>query len=147
MCLLDQIGYTIMGNAAGSIEVPQGKEGKTASAPPGSAGSQKQSAGLKLPVPPEEELEERFSAVLVSCDVHSSFRTHVNFHTQVSSSQTMQRNQEFGICWKCARSQDKLIAVPGTQCHCGKIHKRSFIRGLTAALGSLYALLGLFTVQ
>eukprot|EP00064_Thunnus_orientalis_P009257 superscaffoldBa00001162_g9280 len=53
-----------MGNAAGSIDVPQGKEGKTVSAPPGPAACQKQSTGLKLPMPPEEELEERFSAVL-----------------------------------------------------------------------------------
>ncbi|XP_041817963.1 formin-like protein 1 [Chelmon rostratus] len=50
-----------MGNAAGSIEVPPGKEGKTVSAPPG---PQKQTTGLKLPMPPEEELEQRFSAVL-----------------------------------------------------------------------------------
>lgn len=56
-----------MGNAAGSMEVPQGKESKSTSAPPASTGSQKQTAGLKLPMPPEEELEQRFSAVLVSC--------------------------------------------------------------------------------
>uniref|UniRef100_UPI0037E8D08F formin-like protein 1 isoform X2 n=1 Tax=Semicossyphus pulcher TaxID=241346 RepID=UPI0037E8D08F len=53
-----------MGNAAGSMEVPQGKDSKTASAPPGSTGPQKQTVGLKLPMPPEEELEQRFSAVL-----------------------------------------------------------------------------------
>ncbi|XP_028287712.1 formin-like protein 1 [Parambassis ranga] len=51
-----------MGNAAGSIEVSQAKESKAAS--PGSKGPQKQTAGAKLPMPPEEELEERFSAVL-----------------------------------------------------------------------------------
>lgn len=61
---LGSVRYTLMGNAAGSVEVPQGKEGKTASASPG---SQKQTKGLKLPMPPEEELEQRFSAVLVSC--------------------------------------------------------------------------------
>ncbi|KAI9537449.1 hypothetical protein NQZ68_025305 [Dissostichus eleginoides] len=44
------------------MEVPQGKEGKAVSAPPGSTGSQNPSA--KLPMPPEEELEQRFSAVL-----------------------------------------------------------------------------------
>lgn len=66
MCLLDLIGYKIMGNAAGSTEAPQGKEVKTVSAPPGCTTAQKQSAGVKLPMPPEEELEERFSAVLVS---------------------------------------------------------------------------------
>ncbi|TDG97700.1 hypothetical protein EPR50_G00210740 [Perca flavescens] len=51
-----------MGNAAGSMEVSQGKEGKAVSAPPGSTGSQKRTA--KLPMPPEEELERRFGAVL-----------------------------------------------------------------------------------
>ncbi|TNN53679.1 hypothetical protein EYF80_036085 [Liparis tanakae] len=47
-----------MGNAAGSMEVPPGPE---AAAPP--AGPQGR-AGLKLPVPPGEELERRFGAVL-----------------------------------------------------------------------------------
>lgn len=50
-----------MGNAAGSMEVAQGKEGRTVS-----PGSRKQTQGLELPMPPEEELEQRFSAVLVS---------------------------------------------------------------------------------
>ena len=58
-----------------------------------------------------------------------------------SRRQMVDRNKEFRICWKCARPQDKLIAVPGTQCHCGKIHKRSFMLELTAALGSLHGLL------
>ncbi|XP_034049355.1 formin-like protein 1 [Thalassophryne amazonica] len=53
-----------MGNAAGSMEVPQGKDGKNVSAPPGATGSQKQCAGSKVPMPPEKELEERFSTVL-----------------------------------------------------------------------------------
>lgn len=57
-----------MGNAAGSLEVSQGKEGKMSG--PGSTGPQKPMAGVKLPMPPEEELEERFSAVLVSQEVH-----------------------------------------------------------------------------
>lgn len=69
-----------MGNAAGSIEVPQGKEGKMVSAPPGSTSSQKQTAGMKLPMPPEEELEQRFSAVLVSCDSVQQVRAHVSSH-------------------------------------------------------------------
>ncbi|KAM4524350.1 formin-like protein 1 isoform 2-T2 [Odontesthes bonariensis] len=51
-----------MGNAAGSSDISQGKEGKAATLGP--TGSQKQAAGAKLPVPPEAELEERFSAVL-----------------------------------------------------------------------------------
>ncbi|XP_076616292.1 formin-like 1b isoform X1 [Chaetodon auriga] len=50
-----------MGNAAGSMEAPPGKEGKASSAPPG---PQKQTVGVKLPMPPEEELEQRFGAVL-----------------------------------------------------------------------------------
>lgn len=52
-----------MGNAAGSVEAPAGKEGKAALAPPGSTG---QTKGVKLPMPPEEELEQRFNTVLVS---------------------------------------------------------------------------------
>ncbi|XP_062234892.1 formin-like protein 1 isoform X2 [Platichthys flesus] len=65
MCVFPgPVGSTVMGNAAGSMEVPLQKEGKPASAPQGSTGPQKQTAGLKLPMPPEEELEERFSAVL-----------------------------------------------------------------------------------
>lgn len=52
-----------MGNAAGSVETPQGKENKTALSSPG---SQKQTKGLKIPMPPEEELQQRFDAVLVS---------------------------------------------------------------------------------
>lgn len=130
---LGSIRYPIMGNAAGSMEVPQGKESRTVSAPPGSTGSQKRTVGLKLPMPPEEELEQRFSAVLVSC----SRSGHMSAFTQKQNAQ----GKEFGICWKCARPQDKLITVPGTQCHCRKIHKRSFILELTAALGSLHGLL------
>ncbi|KAG7219805.1 hypothetical protein INR49_005826 [Caranx melampygus] len=53
-----------MGNAAGNMEVPHSKEGKAVSVAPGSTGPQKQGAGPKLPMPPENELEERFSAVL-----------------------------------------------------------------------------------
>ncbi|KAM3591799.1 uncharacterized protein V6R79_007705 [Siganus canaliculatus] len=53
-----------MGNAAGGVEAPQGKEAKAVSGPPISTGSQKQTKGPKLPMPPEEELEQRFSAVL-----------------------------------------------------------------------------------
>lgn len=91
-----------MGNAAGSTEVPQGKEGKTASASPG---SRKQSKEPKLPMPPEGELEERFGAVLVSCDFDTEERSGA------------EKSEECGACWKCARPQDELIAVPGTQSH------------------------------
>ncbi|KAK6329307.1 hypothetical protein J4Q44_G00012850 [Coregonus suidteri] len=58
-----------MGNAAGSMEFPMGKEGKTVSAPPGSGTPQKQAAGPKLPMPAEEELEERFNVVLNSMNL------------------------------------------------------------------------------
>lgn len=61
---LGSITFTIMGNAAGSMEVPQ--------TTPGSTGSQNPSA--KLPMPPEEELEQRFSAVLVSCALGTSHK-------------------------------------------------------------------------
>uniref|UniRef100_A0A8C8EKH4 Formin-like 1a n=1 Tax=Oncorhynchus tshawytscha TaxID=74940 RepID=A0A8C8EKH4_ONCTS len=58
-----------MGNAAGSMDVPPGKEVKTVSAPPGSGAPQKQAASPKLPMPAEEELEERFNAVLNSMNL------------------------------------------------------------------------------
>ncbi|KAI3365015.1 hypothetical protein L3Q82_000951 [Scortum barcoo] len=93
-----------MGNAAGSMEVSQGKEGKegkAASAPPGSTGPQK----LKLPMPPEEELERRFSAVLVS-------------RAGQGAKKRAQRHKEFGKCWKCAHPLDELIAVPVELVNC-----------------------------
>ena len=55
-----------MGNAAGSMDMQLGKEGKSVPAPPVMVAPQKQSASPKLPIPAEEELEERFNAVLVS---------------------------------------------------------------------------------
>lgn len=48
-----------MGNTPGSLDVQPGRDG-----PPGSTGPHKQATGAKLPVPPEEELEERFNALL-----------------------------------------------------------------------------------
>lgn len=118
-----------MGNAAGSLEVSQGKDGKPSG--PGSMGPQRQTTGAKLPMPPEEELEERFNAVLVSRECMTSCCKWKN------KSATVERNKECGICWKCARPRDKLIVVPGTQSCCGKIHKSSFMLRLTAALGLL----------
>ena len=59
----------VMGNVTGTPEGPQAKEGKTASAPLGSAGPQNRATGQRLPVPPGDELEERFNAVLVSWDM------------------------------------------------------------------------------
>ncbi|KAF7203747.1 formin-like protein 1 isoform X2 [Nothobranchius furzeri] len=54
-----------MGNTAGSVELSQVrdvKEGKISG--PDSTLSQKQTTGPKIPMPPEEELEERFNAAL-----------------------------------------------------------------------------------
>ncbi|XP_043958714.1 formin-like protein 1 isoform X3 [Gambusia affinis] len=54
-----------MGNAAGSADISQGRELKeTTITSPECAGPQKQTSGLKLPMPPENELEERFNAAL-----------------------------------------------------------------------------------
>lgn len=123
------------------MELPHAKEGKTVSAPPVATVPQKQTTVPKLPMPPEEELEERFNAVLVSYDV-PQLSFHVNFDTEEKlTGQRIQQNKEFRVRLKCARPQDKLIAVPGTQCHRGKIHKGSFILGLSAALGSVHGLL------
>uniref|UniRef100_A0A4W5QAR7 Formin like 1 n=1 Tax=Hucho hucho TaxID=62062 RepID=A0A4W5QAR7_9TELE len=58
-----------MGNAAGSMEFPMGKEGKTVSFPPGSETPQKQAAWPKIPMPAEEELDERFNVVLNSMNL------------------------------------------------------------------------------
>ncbi|KAJ7987711.1 hypothetical protein DPEC_G00329330 [Dallia pectoralis] len=61
-----------MGNAAGSMSLPVGKEskeGKTVSLSPYSGTPQRQAAGPKLPMPAEEELEESFSAVLNSMNL------------------------------------------------------------------------------
>lgn len=66
-----------MGNAAGSEEVPQGKEGKPVVASMGSKGPTK---SPKLPMPPEEELEKRFSDVLVSVWHHAQ-PCSFSFHT------------------------------------------------------------------
>lgn len=62
---------TIMGNAAGSADISQGRDLKeTRITSPECAGPQKQTAGLKLPMPSENELEERFNAALVSPEEH-----------------------------------------------------------------------------
>lgn len=61
-----------MGNAVGGIEQADGREAKhsvgsgTGLSDPTPTLQKKQPAPPKLPVPPEEELEERFSVVLVS---------------------------------------------------------------------------------
>uniref|UniRef100_A0A087Y4W3 Formin like 1 n=1 Tax=Poecilia formosa TaxID=48698 RepID=A0A087Y4W3_POEFO len=54
-----------MGNAAGSAEISQGRDLKeTTITSPECAGPQKQTTGLKHPMPPKSELEERFNAAL-----------------------------------------------------------------------------------
>lgn len=95
-----------MGNAAGSMDVPLGKELKTVSPPPGSGAPQKQAAGPKLHMPAEEELEERFNAVLVSLtadDTHTQSPeygacdgTHTTVHTPIQKqAKQLQRNKEY----------------------------------------------------
>lgn len=58
VCVCVPPAPTLMGNNAGSVEEPQGKESRSPPGCPGRAG--------KLPMPPEEELELRFDTVLVS---------------------------------------------------------------------------------
>ncbi|XP_035998473.1 formin-like protein 1 [Fundulus heteroclitus] len=54
-----------MGNAVGSAEISPGRDIKeTTITSPECTAPQKQTAGPKLPMPPEKELEERFSAAL-----------------------------------------------------------------------------------
>ncbi|XP_055360382.1 formin-like protein 1 isoform X3 [Betta splendens] len=53
-----------MGNAAGSMELPNPREARSGPAPALPTGPQKPAAVPKLPMPGEEELEERFSALL-----------------------------------------------------------------------------------
>lgn len=57
-----------MGNAAGGVEQTEGQEtkGSTGGVHPTPLTPKKKSAPPKLPMPPEEELEERFNVVLVS---------------------------------------------------------------------------------
>lgn len=148
---LGSLGYTIMGNAAGSMEVPLGKEGKTVSAPPVSTGPQKPTAGPKLPVPPEEELEERFNAVLVSW-THTHTHTyahagHISMWGRHAYTFTLKKPRKYKETKNLLHAgkvhvlRSELITVPGTQRHREKIHKSSFMLRLTAALGSVHALL------
>ncbi|XP_048869305.1 formin-like protein 1 isoform X2 [Brienomyrus brachyistius] len=58
-----------MGNAAGSVEVPLGTEPRSMRASLPQAVPQKQPAPPKSPMPPEDELEERFNAVLNSMNL------------------------------------------------------------------------------
>lgn len=57
-----------MGNAAGGLEQMEAQEakGSTGGSNPIPSTPKKKYAPPKLPMPPEEELEERFSVVLVS---------------------------------------------------------------------------------
>ncbi|XP_031416637.1 formin-like protein 1 [Clupea harengus] len=59
-----------MGNAAGGMDLPLGREGKGTPSGGGTPGlSHRQTAGPKLPMPSEEELEESFNAVLNSMNL------------------------------------------------------------------------------
>ncbi|XP_018597604.2 formin-like protein 1 isoform X1 [Scleropages formosus] len=58
-----------MGNAAGSMELPLGREAKSVGTTLAPVAPRKQSANPKLPMPGEEELEERFNAVLNSMNL------------------------------------------------------------------------------
>ncbi|XP_076154079.1 formin-like 1b isoform X3 [Alosa pseudoharengus] len=62
-----------MGNAAGGMDLPLGKEGKEGKGTPSGGGTpgaaHRQTAGPRLPMPSEEELEERFNAVLNSMNL------------------------------------------------------------------------------
>nr|XP_015217575.1 PREDICTED: formin-like protein 1 isoform X3 [Lepisosteus oculatus] len=59
-----------MGNAAGGMDLPlQGREVKSSLSAPASAPTQKQPPQPKLPMPAEEELEERFNVVLNSMNL------------------------------------------------------------------------------
>ncbi|KAJ8404276.1 hypothetical protein AAFF_G00340490 [Aldrovandia affinis] len=53
-----------MGNAAGSTEPPAGQEPRSIGALPSPTPLQRQASSPKLPMPSEEELEERFNVVL-----------------------------------------------------------------------------------
>lgn len=100
-----------MGNAAGSMDVPPGKEVKTVSAPPGSGPPQKKAASPKLPMPAEEELEERFNAVLVSLIADDTHRAqnkepvmaHVQFYTLPyrSKQNNTKKQRTLNILKKC----------------------------------------------
>lgn len=82
--ILEFLRKVVMGNASGGLEQVEGQEAK------GSTGGsnvtpstpRKKCAPAKLPMPPEEELEERFSVVLVSFFIHR----HVNIIHQHSKS-------------------------------------------------------------
>ncbi|KAI7803152.1 putative formin-like protein 1 [Triplophysa rosa] len=60
-----------MGNAAGGLEQMEGQEskGSTGGIYPTPSIPKKKSAPPKLPMPPEEELEERFNVVLSSMNL------------------------------------------------------------------------------
>ncbi|KAG5854967.1 hypothetical protein ANANG_G00043700 [Anguilla anguilla] len=58
-----------MGNAAGSMDLPLGRESKSTAGSLTPAAPQKQPAPPKLPMPGEEELEERFNVVLNSMNL------------------------------------------------------------------------------
>lgn len=79
---LDFLKQVVMGNVAGPLEQTEGQEnstsgvtGVTAGVTPTATVRKKPAAPPKLPIPPEDELEERFNVVLVSSDLHANTNT------------------------------------------------------------------------
>lgn len=72
-----------MGNAVGGLEQMEGQEnkGSTGGIYPTPSLPKKKSAPPKLPMPPEEELEERFNVVLVS-ELYTDMRTFTIFNSK-----------------------------------------------------------------
>ena len=72
--LLDYLWKLVMGNVAAGAQEPDRSEGRDVRSPvevgdmsePTPTLQKKKTAPLKLPMPPEDELEERFNMVLVS---------------------------------------------------------------------------------
>lgn len=129
-----------MGNAAGGMEVPLSKEGKAATLPTGSTGSQKPPAGLKLPMPPEDELEERFNAVLVSWWAGAGAGTLHSCHLSHRAG-GYTTPKECRICRKCAPSSRSSLCCARYTKPLRTDTQRCFILRLTLALSTLHALL------
>lgn len=82
--ILEFLKKVVMGNAPGGLEQDEGQEtkGSTGGINPTPSLTKKKSAPPKLPMPPEEELEERFNVVLVSLlyTAMKTYKTVTLFH-------------------------------------------------------------------
>lgn len=95
--------------------------------PPGSETPQKQAAGPKIPMPAEEELEERFNVVLVSrCRPHTDTHgpvygacegTHSLLHSPIQKLQTTQHKET-----KNAEHFEN-VHIPRTGLSASRVHK------------------------